>query len=200
MFSEEDLGLNPIVDPTTGEYFIDRDGRWFHLILEHLRDQQPDVLALRLSLQDRAALYREAQFFGLNGLTGPLELAQQQQLFFDLLQERERRAKDVVAAQVKGERSAAEFLKAVQQITAALVRTCPHRPLPRCQWQVPYQPLTSYPDPYVVLHHLCDLLLSTGFDITVLGGYGLRGSVVVAELRITDVEMFNIHKFILASQ
>eukprot|EP00667_Euglena_gracilis_P026094 EG_transcript_31096 len=56
MFSEEDLGLNPIVDPTTGEYFIDRDGRWFHLILEHLRDQQPDVLALRLSLQDRAAL------------------------------------------------------------------------------------------------------------------------------------------------
>lgn len=67
--------------------------------------------------------------------------AQQQQLFFDLLQERERRAKDVVAAQVKGERSAAEFLKAVQQITAALVRTCPHRPLPRCQWQVPYRPV-----------------------------------------------------------
>lgn len=60
-------GKHPVLRDADGCYFIDRDGRQFHHILNYLRD---GTLPIGLSRVDRLELLREADFYGLKSLYG----------------------------------------------------------------------------------------------------------------------------------
>ncbi|CAJ1346347.1 unnamed protein product [Effrenium voratum] len=55
----------PVLRDADGSFFIDRDGRQFHHILNYLRD---GTLPIGLSRVDRLELLREADFYGLKAL------------------------------------------------------------------------------------------------------------------------------------
>ncbi|CAE7468480.1 kctd6 [Symbiodinium sp. CCMP2592] len=70
MDSDSMLGLMfsgklPVLRDADGCFFIDRDGRQFHHILNYLRD---GTLPIGLSRVDRLELLREADFYGLKAL------------------------------------------------------------------------------------------------------------------------------------
>lgn len=198
-FSATDKESSPPLhfDAATGEFFLDRDGRWFGHVLAYLRHGRADLSVGSLSIDDRMALHTEAEFYGLPELQTAVAVAQAQSLFFELLHERETRAHAVAVDRIKDDKVAADFLGAVQQILANLVKKCPHEPLQRCQWQIGHQPLAAYPDPYALLPHFADLLRLVGLQITISGTHGLPNSFVAAELRLTEPERHRAHKYFL---
>mmetsp|Transcript_1374 Transcript_1374/g.3696 ORF Transcript_1374/g.3696 Transcript_1374/m.3696 type:complete len:780 (+) Transcript_1374:70-2409(+) len=58
-------GRVPLIRDEDGCYCIDRDGRYFHVILNYLRDRS---LPLSLSESERWEVVREAKFYGLTAL------------------------------------------------------------------------------------------------------------------------------------
>lgn len=81
MFSRK-AGLPPAYKDRDGAYVIDRDGRHFHHILNHLRDGS---LPEKLSQTERRELWREADFFGLEKLREHLQTVRKRRPSFSSL-------------------------------------------------------------------------------------------------------------------
>ena len=63
-------GSTPLEAEEDGSYFIDRDGRHFHHVLNYLRD--PPSFLPPASKEDAAELLKEAQYYQLTGLRNAL--------------------------------------------------------------------------------------------------------------------------------
>lgn len=68
LFNAMFSGRHTLKPDKNGCYFIDRDGRHFHVILNYLRDRTFNYRAEKLDVGYLMEIKAEAEFYGLTGL------------------------------------------------------------------------------------------------------------------------------------